>query len=214
LNLAPYESSVIVFSKQQELIDLVPGTAAPAAVDISTNWKVSFDGSPSAGMSSAETMEHLESWTAEEGTKFFSGKATYEKSVAIPQTMLRSGHPLYLNFGEGEPVTTVERRSGSGMRAMFESPVREAAQVYVNDKLAGTVWHPPYELDVTALLHAGDNNIQIVVANLALNELAKGPLPDYKALNARYGERFQAQDLQNLQPVPAGLFGPVRIVAR
>ncbi len=39
------------------------------------------------------------------------------------------------------------------------------------------------------------------MANLALNELAKGPLPDYKALNARYGERFQPQDLQNLQPV-------------
>jgi hypothetical protein len=159
-------------------------------------------------------MEQLKSWTAEDRTKFFSGKATYEKSVSIPQAMLRSGHPLYLNFGDGEPVTGVERRSGSGMRAMFESPVREAAQVFVNNKLAGMVWHAPYELNVTALLHSGDNNIRIVVANLALNELAKGPLPDYKALNARYGERFQAQDLQNLQPLTAGLLGPVRIIPR
>jgi hypothetical protein len=209
LDLAPYESRVIVFSKQRELIDLVPATAAPAAVDISANWKVTF-----AGSSSAESMEQLKSWTAEDRTKFFSGKATYEKSVSIPQAMLRSGHPLYLNFGDGEPVTGVERRSGSGMRAMFESPVREAAQVFVNNKLAGMVWHAPYELNVTALLHSGDNNIRIVVANLALNELAKGPLPDYKALNARYGERFQAQDLQNLQPLTAGLLGPVRIIPR
>jgi hypothetical protein len=188
-------------------------SAAPAPVDVSSNWKVSFAGAPGSN-ATGQNMEQLKSWTADDSTKYFSGKATYEKTVAIPQAMLRSGHPLYLNFGEGEPVSTQERRSGSGMRAMLESPVREAAQVFVNGKLAGMVWHPPYELDVTALLHAGDNDLRIVVANLALNELAKGPLPDYKALNARYGERFQPQDLQNVQPVPAGLLGPVRIIAR
>jgi len=209
LDLAPYESRVIVFSKTQELIELVPGTATSAPVDISSNWKVTF-----AGSATSENMAQLKPWTAEEGTKYFSGQANYEKSIAIPQAMLRSGHPLYINFGEGEPVTTQERRSGSGMRAMLESPVREAARVYVNGKLAGAIWHPPYELNVTAFLHAGDNQISIEVANLALNELAKGPLPDYKTLNARYGERFQPQDLQNLQPAPAGLLGPIRIIAR
>jgi hypothetical protein len=159
-------------------------------------------------------MDRLKSWTAEDGTKFFSGKATYEKSVAVPQALLRAGHPLYLDFGEGEPVTVEERRSGNGMRAMLESPVREAAQVYVNDNLAGSVWHPPYELNVTALLHAGNNSLRVVVANLALNELAKGPLPDYTALKAKYGDRFQPQDLQNLQPLAAGILGPVFITTR
>ncbi len=129
LYLEPYESRVIVFSKQQEPAEAVPTSVPPAPVDISANWKVTF-----AGSSGAETMEQLKSWTADDRTKFFSGKATYEKSVVIPQAMLRAGHPLYLNFGEGEPVTTQERRSGSGMRAMFESPVREAAQVFVNGK--------------------------------------------------------------------------------
>ena len=47
-----------------------------------------------------------------------------------------------------------------------------------------------------------------------LNELAKGPLPDYRALNARYGERFQPQDMNSLQPLPSGLFGTVRLVTR
>jgi hypothetical protein len=209
LDLAPYESRVVVFTGQHEPAEAVPGSVAPAPVDISADWKLTF-----AGSSSARSMSQLKSWTDDDGARFYSGKATYEKSVDIPQAMLRTGHPLYMNFGEGEPVTTAERRSGSGMRAMFESPVREAAEVYVNGKLAGTVWHPPYELNVTSLLHAGGNSIRVVVANLALNELAKGPLPDYTALKARYGDRFQPQDLQNLQPVPAGLLGPVRIIAR
>ena len=86
--------------------------------------------------------------------------------------------------------------------------------VYVNGKRAGSVWCAPYEVDVTGLLHAGENTLRIVVANTAINLLAKGPLPDYKALNAKYGERFQAQDMNNLQPLPSGLLGPVRLVAR
>jgi hypothetical protein len=119
-----------------------------------------------------------------------------------------------LNFGEGTPVTAQERRSGSGMRAMLESPVREAAVIFVNGKRAGSIWRPPYELEIGAWLHAGVNSIRITVANLAINELAKGPLPDYKALNAKYGERFQAQDMNNLQSLPSGILGPVHLVAR
>jgi hypothetical protein len=92
--------------------------------------------------------------------------------------------------------------------------VHEAAVVWVNGKRAGSVWRPPYEIDVTSLLKTGDNSIKIVVANLALNEMAGKPLPDYKALNAQYGERFQAQDMNQVKPIPAGLVGPVRLVTR
>jgi hypothetical protein len=52
------------------------------------------------------------------------------------------------------------------------------------------------------------------VANLALNVLAKGPLPDYKELTAKYGEKFQAQDMQSVRSLPAGMLGPVTLVAR
>jgi hypothetical protein len=37
--------------------------------------------------------------------------------------------------------------------------------------------------------------------------------PDYKLLNLRYGERFTPQDMNNLQPLPAGLLGPVALIA-
>ena len=99
------------------------------------------------------------------------------------------------------------------MRAQFEPPVREAAVVYVNDERTGSVWSPPYSVDVTGLLTSGENRIRVEVANTALNLLAGHPLPDYRELKARYGDRFQPQDMNLVQPIPSGLLGPVRIVA-
>jgi hypothetical protein len=52
------------------------------------------------------------------------------------------------------------------------------------------------------------------VANLAINELAHQPPLDHRALIQKYGDRFQDQDMQNLQPLPAGLLGPVRLIAK
>jgi hypothetical protein len=104
-----------------------------------------------------------------------------------------------------------EKRAGPGMRALLESPVRESALVYVNGQNAGSVWHPPYELDVTRFVHTGENELRIVVANLAINEMAGRPLPNYKLLNLRYGERFQPQGFENLAALPSGILGPVTL---
>jgi hypothetical protein len=208
LDLAPYESRIVVFSKQHVAPRPAPTGPMPAPVDLSSGWKVTF-----AGSTEPVTMAALRSWTEDAATKYFSGRATYEKTVAIDQAMAASKHPLYLNFGEGTPVTP-QGRPGSGMRAMLEGPVHEAAVVTVNGKPAGSVWCAPYEVEVSGLLHAGENTIRVVVANLAINEMAKGPLWDYKALIAKYGDRFQDQDTANLQPLPSGLLGPVRLIAK
>ena len=157
-------------------------------------------------------MDPLQSWTENEATRNFSGVATYEKSVAVPAAMLASGHGVQLNFGEAKPVT-IGGRGGQRMQARVEAPVREAAVVYVNGRRAGSVWHPPYVLDVTSLLKSGDNQIRVEVANLAINFMAGHPLPDYKALIAKYGDRFQVQDLNQVQPITAGLLGPIKLVA-
>ena len=209
LDLAPYESRVLVFSKERTPPRSRLTNPAPAPVDLNGSWTITFPGQPQP-----VSTKTLHSWTDDEVRRYFSGQATYETSVTVPREMAASKHPIYLNFGEGTPVTTVEHNSGSGMRAMLEGPVREAAVVYVNGQRAGSVWCAPYEVAVGGLLHAGENRVRIVVANLAINELAKGPLPDYQALTAKYGERFQAQDMTHLQPLPSGLLGPVRLVAR
>ena len=98
------------------------------------------------------------------------------------------------------------------MRAYLESPVRDAAQVFVNGKSAGFVWHPPFEVDITPFVHAGSNEIQVLVGNTAINRLAGQSLPDYRLLNARYGIRFTPQGMNDLKPLPSGLLGTVTLI--
>jgi hypothetical protein len=43
--------------------------------------------------------------------------------------------------------------------------------------------------------------------------MAGHPLPDYKPLIAKYGDRFQVQDLAQVQPITSGLLGPIQLVA-
>jgi hypothetical protein len=199
-DLAPYESWVLVAKSLAPIVERVRRKAAP--IEIGTGWKVTF---PELGYT--REMPELRSWTDDERTQFYSGQAIYEKTVRVP-----SAARWFLDFGEGTPIEP-ERRP-NGMRALLESPVREAAQVYINGTLAGTVWHPPYEVDVSQFLHAGENQIRIVVANLAINAMAGRALPDYKLLNLRYGERFTPQDMNAVKPVPAGILGHVRLIAK
>jgi hypothetical protein len=174
-------------------------------MDLNTGWRVSFG-------EKAVTMDQLRSWTDEEATRFFSGTATYEKDVTVPDVFLKPGVTARLDFGEGKPVP--EQNLRAGMQAWLDAPVRDAAVIYINERRVGSVWCPPYALDVTGFLRPGNNKIRIVVANTALNYMAGRRLPDYRLLNLRYGERFQAQDMDKVQPIPSGLLGPIRLMLR
>ncbi|HWB84290.1 MAG TPA: glycosyl hydrolase [Bryobacteraceae bacterium] len=201
LDLAPYESRVLVYSAQGMAAPTSPANP-PSPIDLGSDWKVTLNGR-------TFDMAKLQSWTDYPGDKYYSGKATYEKTVSVPSAMTHSGGAVYLDFGPGTVVPP--GRLGNGMRAWMESPVREAAQVYVNGTLAGPVWHPPYRVDVTKLLKPGQNSIRVVVANLALNALAGQSLPNYHLLNLRYGERFSVQGTQDIQALPSGILGPVKL---
>ena len=123
---------------------------------------------------------------------------------------MRSGVGVRLEFGDARavPPKDLER----GMRAWLDAPVREAAVVWVNGVRVGSVWCPPYALDVSHALRAGTNQIRIEVANLALNAMAGRALPSYRLLNARYGTRFEPQDMDKVRPEPSGLLGRIRLV--
>jgi hypothetical protein len=207
LDLEPYASRVVIFSKRK--LGSPASTAVaqtPAPIDLSNDWNVTI------GETKPIVMDHLRSWTEDESTRYFSGTATYEKEVTVPGEFLKSGVAVRLDFGEGKPLP--EQNLRSGMQTWLDAPIREAAVIYINEQRAGSIWCPPYALDVSALLRPGANKIRIVVANLALNYMAGRRLPDYRLLNLRYGERFQAQDMDKVQPIASGLLGPVRLVAQ
>ena len=206
LDLQPYESRVLVFFPNAPASRAQEPRGNSESLDLSSDWKVSF-----AGIAKPVEMAKLRSWSEDENTKYFSGQAVYEKVISVPESFLKSDRAVFLNFGAGTPVAPIQNSRTPGMRALLESPVREAAMVSLNGQAAGAIWRPPYELDVTKLLHTGANQIRVTVANLAINELAGQSLPNYKLLNLRYGERFTPQDMNHLEPLPSGLLGPIHL---
>jgi alpha-L-rhamnosidase len=227
IHLAPYESHVFVFSNSQS----APKPAAPGrtmTTDIGSAWKVTF---PGIHMSVNEPA--LTDWISDPSTLHYSGEAVYSRDVNMASAPT---HPVYLEVNGGKPLpgapnATPERspvpevlgpdslpnplitRTGPGIHAYYDPPIHEAALVTINGQPAGALWHPPYRLDVTKFLHAGVNHVEFHVFNTALNAWSALPPHDYGPLIAKYGDRFQMQDLTQVMPISSGLLGDVRLVA-
>ena len=207
LDLAPYESRLIFFSDAAMGAPLGVKRRETVELDLSQSWKLAFDG---LGLST--DMDHLSSWSEDTRTKFYSGLATYRRRFDLPHENLRNGAEFLLDFGEGTKESLPSPPGEHNMKAYLEGPIREAAQIYVNGKLAGVVWRPPFRLDVTSYLRDGENDLRIVVGNTAINSMAGQPLPDYRLLWDRYGQLFSPQDMENLHPLPSGILGPITLI--
>jgi hypothetical protein len=214
LDLEPYGSTLVVFTNRglAPAPETPPVAFVPSPLDLSSDWTVWFGNG-----AEPVTMETLRSWTEDPAQKDFSGVAVYEKTINVVPEMLAEGLSLTLSFGP----TIVLQDSGSGGRggqrfaAALEAPVHEAAVVYINTQRVGSVWAPPYSLDVTGWLKLGRNALRIEVANLAINHMAAHGYPNYNLSGVRlhFGNRFDPQDLKGLRAVPAGLLGPIRLTA-
>lgn len=205
LTFEPYQSHVVVFSKRRNPTTFQPDSMVVSTLDLNDNWNVTI------GNNKPATINQLGSWSDDEATKYFSGTAVYEKSVNVTEAMLNGGKSVRLDFGEAVslPVQILK----NGMQTWLDAPIKEAAEIYVNDSRAGSVWSPPYSLDVKPFLKTGNNKIRVVVGNTALNYMAGRKLPDYKLLNLRYGERFQPQEMEKIQVLPSGITGKVQLIS-
>jgi len=216
LALAPYESRVFVLADKvesgKESADRLAANSAnnpgEQLADLSTGWQVRFTDS-----AVPLDLAKLASWTEIPGKQFYSGEAVYTRSFVLEAGQAsKAGSTLSLDFGAGTPFEDPRRPGANGMMALLDPPIREAAVVFVNGQRAGSLWHPPYRIGISGLVHPGENRIEVHVYNTAINLLAGQPPRDYAALRARYGRRFDPQDMDNLKPIPSGLFGPVHLV--
>ncbi|HEX3373237.1 MAG TPA: glycosyl hydrolase, partial [Edaphobacter sp.] len=192
--------------------------------DLSADWQVNF-----TATKETETEPTLTDWTTNPATLYYSGEGVYAHDFTLATTPkspvfleIEGGqslpgpspnsppeHPVLGSNGLPDPRIT---RTGPGMHAYYDPPIHEAAIIFLNGQRAGSLWHPPYRLDVSKFLKPGENHIEIRVYNTALNAWSKLPPHDYKPLIEKYGDRFQMQDLDKVQPIPSGILGTIHLV--
>jgi hypothetical protein len=214
LDFEPYGSRVVVFRAGDA--PAPPATSAAAAVasdELRSGWTVAFgDGVP-------RPVDLPHSWAGEPAQAHFSGTATYRREVTVPASFRAPGTRVFLDFGEAfsaerEPLPGGTLR-GNSFAALVGPPIREAATVFVNGRRAGSVWAPPYRVELTPLLREGANELRVEVYNTAINALAGSDRlqAEMKAVTERYGQRARLQDLEGLKPLPSGILSVPRLLA-
>ena len=209
LDLQPYESRLILFTDSASRIEKGKPVVPPGpsrTIDLTTDWKITF-----SETKQTIGMPELHSWSEDPDFKYYSGQVSYLRTFDLSAQDLSPGIEGELDFGTGTPIEEPNPLPQFSMKAYWEGPVREAAEVYVNGERAGFVWHPPYTIDVSRFLTVGKNSLHIIVGNTAINSLAGRALPAYRLLSKRYGERFTPQDMGNLQALPSGILGELKL---
>jgi hypothetical protein len=134
----------------------------------------------------------LASWTdnSDAGVKYFSGIGTYTKSIDADASWFKKGAHMWIDLGD----------------------VKNLAEVTVNGKVVGTVWHTPFRVDATTALKPGANQVSIKVINSWVNRLIgdqqPGVTPD-KAITFADVKPYKA----NSPLLPSGLLGPVKLIS-
>ena len=196
LRFEPSDSFFVVF---RDGPPVAPSSSAARpsplpALPISGDWQVTF---PHGRGAEDVTFPSLTSWadSPRDDVRFFSGIATYRKRVEVPAL---GGRRAVLHLGR----------------------VETTARVLVNGKLAGTLWTPPFALDVTPFLRRGGNDLRVEVANRWPNRLiGDAHLPKEGRSTSTNIKRLPnawstpMADLPNAKYglLPSGLLGPVEI---
>jgi hypothetical protein len=195
LTLPPAGSVFVVFGKAaadaKASDTYVDRTAASPALALAGPWTLVFNGV--FGTPASIPLDGLKSWTESDvaAVKYFSGLATYETSFEVPAGAIAGARRLVLDLGE----------------------VKETARVSLNGREVGTVWTPPYRVDITGAVAPGTNALRVEVANLLANriigDLAAPAAGTYMRSNVITGPRAPLTAASPLHP--SGLIGPVRI---
>ncbi|MEI7909977.1 MAG: glycosyl hydrolase [Verrucomicrobiota bacterium] len=180
-------SIFVVFGKPTE--HQAPATKPATQVAetaISTPWSVTFN-PKSGGPDSAVTFDSLTDWSqhADPRIKYYSGTAIYRNTLQA--TAPAAGESTILDLGLA----------------------REIATVKLNGKPLGTLWAPPFQLDITRALVPGANPLEIEIVNFWPNRI----IGDASLPESQRHTRTNIRTLTTKTPLmPSGLLGPVRIL--
>ena len=165
---------------------LPPAADAPLAT-IDGPWTVSFQAERGAPATAA--FPSLTSWSehADRGIRYFSGTATYAKSVDAPAGWFANGAQLWLDLGD----------------------VKNLAEVTVNGRKLPLVWKQPFRVNITGALRPGANAVEIAVTNLWVNRIVGDTQPDAVRKYTSTPMEFYTAASPLLR---SGLLGPVRVV--
>lgn len=151
-------------------------------------WRVEFAG---LGLKEDAIVDFpsLTDWKdhAREDIRHFSGTAAYRKLIEVPADWIGSNKKVHLDLGE----------------------VSIAAEVILNGKSVGTLWKPPFVIDVTKLVLAGENRLEVRVTNQWTNRLIgdqdlKDTSGYYNKTGSRPGSKSMPKWYTANQPMPAG----------
>jgi hypothetical protein len=191
LKLAPNESVFIVFrNAAQKSVASTLEANYPTPVllnDFPTPWTVQFDNSQ-RGPVKPQIFKTLTDWTTStnDSIKYYSGIATYSQQFKMKK--VAKGQKVIISLGT----------------------VTAMAKIYINGTYAGGLWTAPYELDITAFVKKGRNDLKIEVVNNWMNRLiGDAKLPVEKRKTWCPTNPYTAES--TLQA--SGLFGQVSIHA-
>jgi beta-galactosidase/beta-glucuronidase len=156
--------------------------------EIPAPWKVTFQ--EKRGAPAEASFDALTPWNeySEPGIKYFSGTATYSKTLTVPAEWLKENTALWLDLGA----------------------VKNLAEVMVNGKSMGITWKTPFRINVTGALKSGENKMEIKVTNLWVNRLIGDQQP---GVSEKLTYTTQAFYQANSPLLPSGLLGPVQIIS-
>jgi len=184
LKLEPNDAVFVMFRRSAAAQSrVIPEPAAKTLSTLDGPWEVSFP--PGLGAPDHARFDDLQSWTASAvpGIKYFSGTATYGKSLQVPQNWLGRDSRVWLDLGE----------------------VKNLAEVSINGRSLGVLWKPPFKLDVTGALRVGENRLEIRVTNLWPNRLIGDKQPATEQVALAPFNPFKADS----PLLPSGVLGPV-----
>jgi hypothetical protein len=189
LKLEPWGTVFVVFRKPTTSAERTePAKVETDLTTVEGDWKISFQ--PDRGAPASITVDTLESWTdnSDPGVKYFSGAGTYTKTIDAPADWFKKGAHLWIDLGD----------------------VKNLAEVTVNGKDLGVVWHTPYRVDVTSVLKPGANDVSFKVINAWVNRLIGDQQPGVtNPITFADVKPYRA----NSPLLPSGLLGPVKVIS-